>query len=295
MKTAFIGLGAMGLPMARNLASAGLLSGAWSRSPTVAAALAAHAGVRSYADPESLAADCDLIVLCVSADADVLELVGRLAPQLRPGSIVVDCSTVSAETARSAAVTLAAIGSSFLDCPVSGGVEGARNATLAIMCGGEEAAFVKARPVLQAMGKTVVRIGPSGFGQATKATNQIMCAGIIQAVGEAMAFARAEGLPLDKVIETLGQGAGSSWYFVHRAPYMARGEFPAGFRVKLHKKDLKICQKMAERHGAHLPIVETTLMHYRKLIADGHGDEDISTIFRLKTALFPDAPDGQRG
>jgi 3-hydroxyisobutyrate dehydrogenase len=293
MKIAFIGLGAMGLPMARNLARAGLLAGAWSRSPTATAALAADTGIHEYPDPEALAADCDLIVLCVSADADVLELVGRMAGKLRPGSIVVDCSTVSAETARSAAETLAAVGASFLDCPVSGGVEGARNATLAIMCGGEEAAFEKARPVLEAMGKTVVRIGPAGFGQATKATNQIMCAGIIQAVGEAMAFARAEGLPLDKVIETLGQGAGSSWYFVHRAPYMARGEFPAGFRVRLHKKDLKICQRMAQRHGVQLPVVETTLMHYRKLIADGHGDEDISTIFRLKAALFPDAPEGQ--
>jgi 3-hydroxyisobutyrate dehydrogenase len=293
MKIGFIGLGAMGLPMARNLARAGLLAGAWSRSPTATAALAADTGIHEYPDPEALAADCDLIVLCVSADADVLELVGRMAGKLRPGSIVVDCSTVSAETARSAAKTLAAVGASFLDCPVSGGVEGARNATLAIMCGGEEAAFEKARPVLEAMGKTVVRIGPAGFGQATKATNQIMCAGIIQAVGEAMAFARAEGLPLDKVIETLGQGAGSSWYFVHRAPYMARGEFPAGFRVRLHKKDLKICQRMAQRHGVQLPVVETTLMHYRKLIADGHGDEDISTIFRLKAALFPDAPEGQ--
>jgi 3-hydroxyisobutyrate dehydrogenase len=295
MKIGFIGLGAMGLPMARNLARTGLLAGAWSRNPAVAASLAEDTGVRHYEDPGTLAAGCDLVVLCVSADADVLELVGRMATSLRPGSIVVDCSTVSAETARSAAATLAAKGSSFLDCPVSGGVEGAKNATLAIMCGGTEAAFEQARPVLEAMGKTVVRIGPSGFGQATKATNQIMCAGIIQAVGEAMAFARAEGLPLDKVIETLGQGAGSSWYFVHRAPYMARGEYPAGFRVRLHKKDLKICQKMAQRHGAQLPVVETTLMHYRKLIADGHGDEDISTIFRLKTALFPDTPEGQEG
>jgi len=134
-----------------------------------------------------------------------------------------------------------------------------------------------------------VHLGPSGFGQAAKATNQIMCAGIIQAVGEAMAFARAEGLPLDRVIETLGQGAGSSWYFVHRAPFMARGEFPAGFRVRLHEKDLRICREMASRRGARLPVVETTLMHYRSLIEAGHGDEDISTIFRLKAALFDDA------
>jgi 3-hydroxyisobutyrate dehydrogenase len=122
-----------------------------------------------------------------------------------------------------------------------------------------------------------------------------MCAGIIQAVGEAMAFAQAEGLPLDRVIDTLGQGAGSSWYFVHRAPYMARGEYPAGFRVRLHQKDLKICRQMAERHGAHLPVVETTLMHYRRLIADGHGDEDISCIFRLKAELFGTTAKGPEG
>jgi 3-hydroxyisobutyrate dehydrogenase len=295
MKTGFIGLGAMGMPMAGNLARAGLLVGAWNRSAGRAADLAAETGVRAYADPASLAADCDLLVLCVSADADVLELVDRIVGQLRPGSIVVDCSTVSAETARSAAATLASAGTGFLDCPVSGGVEGARNATLAIMCGGDPATFEQARPVLEVLGKAVVHMGPTGFGQATKATNQIMCAGIIQAVGEAMAFAQAEGLPLDRVIDALGQGAGSSWYFVHRAPYMARGEYPAGFRVRLHQKDLKICRQMAERHGAHLPVVETTLMHYRRLIADGHGDEDISCIFRLKAELFGTTAKGPEG
>jgi 3-hydroxyisobutyrate dehydrogenase len=115
-----------------------------------------------------------------------------------------------------------------------------------------------------------------------------MCAGIIQAVGEAMAFADAEGLPLEKVIEVLGQGAGSSWYFVNRAPFMARGEYPAGFRVRLHYKDLEICREMAGRRGAHLPVVETTLLHYRRLIAEGFGDEDISSIHRLKSSMFRD-------
>ena len=113
-----------------------------------------------------------------------------------------------------------------------------------------------------------------------------MCAGIIQAVAEAMAFAKAEGLPLGKLIETLGQGAGSSWYFVHRAPNMVRNEYPPGFRVRLHEKDLRICHEMAARHGVQLPVVETTLEHYRRLVELGHGDEDISTIFRLKEALF---------
>jgi 3-hydroxyisobutyrate dehydrogenase len=289
MKTGFIGLGAMGRPMAQNLARAGLLQGAWNRSRAKAETLAAETGVRAYETPEALAADVDSVVLCVSADEDVLGLVDRIGPSLRPGAILIDCSTVSAGTARAAAERAAEAGASFLDCPVSGGVEGARQGTLAIMCGGDADAFERARPVLEAMGRTVVHLGPTGFGQATKATNQIMCAGIIQAVGEAMAFARAEGLPLEQVIETLGQGAGSSWYFVHRAPFMARGEFPAGFRVRLHEKDLRICRDMAARHGAHLPVVETTLLHYRSLIEAGHGDEDISTIFRLKAALFGDA------
>jgi len=293
MKTGFIGLGAMGLPMAGNLARAGLLQGAWNRDPAKAAALAAETGVRAYDSPGELAADVDAVVLCVSADQDVLDLVDRIRPSLRPGAIVIDCSTVSAETARSAAEQLAGSGVAFLDCPVSGGVEGARKGTLAIMCGGDAGAFEQARPVLEAMGRTVVHLGPTGFGQAAKATNQIMCAGIIQAVGEAMAFARAEGLPLERVIETLGQGAGSSWYFVHRAPFMARGEFPAGFRVRLHEKDLRICREMASRRGARLPVVETTLMHYRSLIEAGHGDEDISTIFRLKAALFDDADESR--
>ncbi len=113
-----------------------------------------------------------------------------------------------------------------------------------------------------------------------------MCAGIILAVAEAMAFAKAEGLPLDRLIETLGKGAGSSWYFVNRAPVMARENYPAGFRVRLHDKDLRICREMAAAHGAKLPVVESTLEEYERLIAEGHGDEDISSIYRVKSELF---------
>ena len=183
---------------------------------------------------------------------------------------------------------LAAAGIGFLDCPVSGGVEGARAATLAIMIGGDEAVFERARPILEKLGRTITYMGASGAGQAAKATNQIMCAGIIQAVAEAMAFAKAEGLPLDRLIETLGKGAGSSWYFVNRAPFMAKENYPAGFRVRLHDKDLRICRQMAAAHGAKLPVVESTLEEYARLIAEGHGDEDISSIYRLKAALFSD-------
>jgi len=276
----------MGAHMARNLDRAGLLAGVWNRNTGRAQEFAAETGCDLAADPAALARTADVIVLCVSADADVLGIVDALLPGARTGLIVIDCSTVAAATAREAAGRLARVGAEFLDCPVSGGVEGARDATLAIMCGGTPEAFARARPVLEKMGRTVVHIGPTGFGQATKATNQIMCAGIIQAVAEAMAFAKAEGLPLDKVIDTLGKGAGSSWYFVNRAPFMARGSYPPGFRVKLHDKDLRICRDMAAKHGVHLPVIETTLAQYAQLIESGHGDEDISSIFMLKDALF---------
>lgn len=286
MNTGFVGLGAMGAHMARNLHRAGLLKGVWNRSPEKATALAAELPTRAYTDLAALAADCDVIILCVSADADVRSVVAALKPGLKSAAIVIDCSTVSAATAREMHTLLMKQGVGFLDCPVSGGVEGARLGTLAMMAGGEQSVFDRARPVLEKLGKTVAYLGPSGAGQAAKATNQIMCAGIIQAVAEAMAFAKAEGLPLEKVIETLGQGAGSSWYFVNRAPFMAKGSFPAGFRVRLHDKDLRICRDMAAAHGATLPVVESTLAEYARLIDSGHADEDISSIYLLKSKLF---------
>jgi 3-hydroxyisobutyrate dehydrogenase len=154
------------------------------------------------------------------------------------------------------------------------------------MCGGDAAAFTRAQPVLAAMGRTITHFGASGAGQAAKATNQIMCAGIIRAVAEAMAFARAQGLPLEPLVETLGKGAGSSWYFVNRAPFMIRESYPAGFRIRLHQKDLKICRDMAAQRGASLPVVDAMLAEYAELIAQGYGDEDISAVHRLKTGLF---------
>ncbi|MEZ5531768.1 MAG: NAD(P)-dependent oxidoreductase [Steroidobacteraceae bacterium] len=287
MRAGFIGLGAMGAHMARNLHKAGMLATVWNRTAATARDFARETGVPAAPSPAALAAGVDAVVLCVSADDDVLEVVAQIAPAVRAGALVIDCSTVGAATARSAAARLAERGASFLDCPVSGGVEGARDATLAVMCGGDAAAFERARPLLAAMGRAVTHFGPSGAGQAAKATNQIMCAGIIRAVAEAMAFARAQQLPLEPLVETLGKGAGSSWYFVNRAPNMIRGSFPAGFRVRLHAKDLGICRAMAAEKGATLPVVESMLDEYAQLIEQGYGDEDISADYRLKAALFP--------
>ncbi len=293
MRAGFVGLGAMGTHMARNLHRAGLLGAVWNRSAEKASALAAELGCEASPTLARLAAGVDAVVVCVSADDDVMEVMRALAPAMRPGALVIDCSTVGSETARRASELLAPKSVDFLDCPVSGGVEGARDATLAIMAGGSDAAFERAAPLLATLGKTVTHFGPIGSGQAAKATNQIMCAGIIEAVAEAMAFARAQGLPLDKLIDTLGKGAGSSWYFVHRAPNMVRGAYPAGFRVRLHAKDLSICRDMAARFGVTLPVVERMLAEYAELIARGYADEDISATFRLKAELF--ARDGDSG
>ncbi len=293
MRVGFVGLGAMGLPMARNLHRAGLLTAVWNRTGEKARTLATELSIQAPPTLAQLAASVDVVVSCVSADADVLEVAGALAQALAPGALMIDCSTIAADTARRAAELLHRGGAQFLDCPVSGGVEGAREGTLAIMAGGAPEVFERARPVLAAMGSTIALFGPVGSGQAAKATNQIMCAGIIEAVSEAMAFARAQGLPLEKLIDTLGKGAGSSWYFVHRAPNMVRGSYPAGFRVRLHAKDLAICRDMAARLGVALPVVERMLAEYAELIARGHGDEDISATFRLKAELFAPARDSR--
>lgn len=290
MQTGLVGLGAMGTHMARNLHRSGLLTGVWNRTAGKATALAEELKCLSFASLAELAGNCEAVVICVSADDDLRAVVAGLDAGLSPNMIVIDCSTVGSATAREMHDHLAALGVGFLDCPVSGGVEGARNATLAIMAGGDESVFGRALPILEKLGKTVAYFGASGAGQAAKATNQIMCAGIIQAVGEAMAFAHAEGLPLERLIETLGKGAGSSWYFVNRAPFMANNHFPAGFRVRLHDKDLRICRDMAAKRGAVLPVVESTLHEYERLIEGGFGDEDISSIYRLKSALFAKAP-----
>lgn len=286
MRCGFIGLGAMGAPMAANLHRAGLLRCVWNRSTAKAASLAATLGCEAAATPAALARGLDAIVICVSADPDLREIISALEHDIQAGQLVIDCSTVGADTAREVARRLAARGAKFLDAPVSGGVEGAKAGTLAIMVGGEAAAVTAAMPLLNAMGSTITHFGANGAGQAAKATNQIMGAGINRAVAEAMAFAAAQGLPLEKIIATLSRGASANWYLSHRAPNMVRGEYPPGFRVRLHAKDLRICRDMARAAGATLPVIEESLGDYGQLIEQGHGDEDVSAIFRLKAALF---------
>jgi 3-hydroxyisobutyrate dehydrogenase len=290
MKTGFIGLGAMGQSMARNLARRGLLAGVWNRSADKARTLAAETGCQVAADPAELARACEAVVICVSADADVKAVVAALQPGLSAGQLVIDCSTVSAETARQCAQRLGQQQVDFLDAPVSGGTEGARLGTLSIMVGGEAHAFERALPVLQAIGQRIVHLGPAGSGQAAKAVNQVMAAGINQAVTEAMAFAQALGLPLEKLIEVIGSGAAGNWFVNHRGLSMVEGRYPPGFKLALHHKDLDICLAMAAQLGGELPLSAQTRADYERLMAAGHGDEDISALYRLKREIFGRRP-----
>lgn len=284
MRTGFLGLGGMGAPMARNLARAGLLNAVWNRTPDQAATLAEELGVHCAASPAQLAEHAELILTCVSADADVLAVIDQLLPALTEQHIVVDHSTISADTARQAALRVATRGATFLDAPVSGGVEGARNAQLVIMVGGDSATVERARPALEAMSKKIAHLGPVGNGQATKAVNQIMCAGIAEAVTEALAFGATQGLNLDQVIDVVSGGAAGNWFLEKRGPTMVRDLYPAGFKLAHHHKDLNICLAMAERAGFAAPVTTITRDHYAQLMKQGHGDEDISALYRIKSA-----------
>jgi 3-hydroxyisobutyrate dehydrogenase len=278
MKAGMIGLGAMGLGMARNLAKAGFLKAVYNRT----AAKTAEFTVAVFATPEALAAEVDVVLLCVSADQDVLSVIEAIVLTLKAGSIVVDMSTVSSETAQKAAAILAKKQVDYLDAPVSGGVEGAKNGTLAMMVGGEERALEKVRPVLEAMAARIIYMGATGSGQATKAVNQIMCAGINQAVTEALAFGQAQGLEMEKVINVISGGASGNWFLAHRGSTMTQGTFAPGFKLALHHKDLKICQTMAAQADVAIPLSDMTVINYEQLMQDGYGDEDISALYRLK-------------
>jgi len=282
MRVGLIGLGAMGLGMAGNLAKAGYLSAVYNRTAAKAEALAAELQVLASESIEQLASQVDVVLICVSADKDVLMVVDAIAKTIKPAGVVVDMSTVSSETAKLAAQKLAEKQASFLDAPVSGGVEGANKGTLAMMVGGEADVLARVQPVLAAMTARIEHLGGHGAGQACKAVNQIMCAGINQAVTEALAFAEAQGLPMEKVIEVIAGGAAGNWFLQHRGKTMTQNQFAPGFKLALHHKDLKIAQHMAQHASVGCPLTATTIADYAKLMAKGYGDEDISALYRLK-------------
>jgi 3-hydroxyisobutyrate dehydrogenase len=280
-----IGLGAMGEHMARNLAKAGFLSALYNRTTQKAQKLGQELNVTVAPTLQVLAANVDIICLCVSRDEDVMEIIHTIKNTIRPDSVVVDMSTVSNHTAKKAAAILACGDVDFLDAPVSGGVEGAKSGKLAMMVGGDSVILEKVRPILASMATRIVHIGPTGSGQATKAVNQIMAAGINQAVTEALTFAKAQQLPMDQIIDVISGGAASSWFLQNRGLSMTENHYPAGFKVALHQKDLDICLQMGRDSKVCLPLTSQTRDDYAQLIAQGLGECDISALYSLKTNL----------
>jgi len=280
-----IGLGAMGAPMARNLAAAGLLRAVWNRSVERAERFTLETGVESVSSPAELAARCDVLLTCVSADGDLRQVVDSLAPGLRPGAVVVDTSTVSPATARELGSQLAEAGVAFVDAPVSGGVEGARRGTLSVMAGGNPADIERIRPVLEAISGTITHMGPVGAGQATKAVNQVMVAGIAEAVCEALALAEKLNLPSQRLLSVLGAGAANSWFLQHRGETMLQDRFDIGFKPALLLKDLRIVRQLAQELNVNMPVVEMAITDYQELLDAGNRDNDISGLIRLKREL----------
>ncbi|HEX5755895.1 MAG TPA: NAD(P)-dependent oxidoreductase [Arenimonas sp.] len=281
MKTGFIGLGAMGAPMAGHLQARDLLAVVGNRTQAKADAFASERGVDAARDFAAFAA-CEVVALCVSMDADVLENVERLAAAMKPGSVVVDHSTVSVDTARRAQALLAARGIDFLDAPVSGGVEGAKNGKLSVMVGGDAAVLERARPALECYAARITHMGGCGAGQATKAVNQVLVAGINEAVCEGLALGEKLGLDADKLIPTLMAGAAGNWFLDKRGATMLRSEFVPGFKCAHLLKDLGIVAGMADSLGIRTAVIEQARRDYAELVERGLGDADTSALIALK-------------
>jgi 3-hydroxyisobutyrate dehydrogenase len=284
-RVGFVGLGTMGAAMAANLARAGFPLTVWNRTPGRAPELK-DLGVHEASSLTDLAAAADVVVICISDTPDVESaLFGSggqpgIADGLRAGSLVIDCSTISPSATRTFAERLRAKEIAMVDAPVSGGSEGAQKATLTIMVGGEPADVQRAMPVLQAMGKTITHVGPIGDGQATKAVNQVILAGTYLGVAEGLVLAMRSGLDVGKVVAALSGGAARSWVLENRSGRMIDDEYPLGFKVSLHLKDLGIALELARENGAAMPVAALAAQLENGLVAQGHGDEDMSALAR---------------
>lgn len=286
MRVGFIGLGVMGANMARHLADAGQLSCIWNRTRATADELGQAIGVPVADSPAELAQVSDVIITCVSADKDILEIIDSITPVLSDRHTVIDTSTVGADTAEVIGERLAKTGTAFLDAPLTGGSEGAEAGTLVVMVGGERAVLDAMRPVLEPFASRISHFGPVGNGQRAKAVNQVIVAGVVQAISDGLSFAAASGLDTDELLPVLVGGAASSRLLERRGARLLEEDFAPGFKMALHHKDLLLCQRLLKGLDVSLPTVEMTIKHYERLMAQGYGEEDITALYRLKKSLF---------
>ena len=285
-----VGLGALGLPMAINLRRAGLTLQVHTRSRS-AEQDPQLAGASPCESPAETADKVSVLLLCVSDDRAVNEVLfgqGGAVERLQPGSIVIDCSTISPKGAQQAAAQLERIGVHYLDAPVTGGTEGARAGTLTVLVGGDATALAKVRPLLEVIGGSVHHIGPVGRGQQAKAVNQVLVAGSYAAVAEAVALGQRLELPMKQVIEALKSGAAGSWALNHRSEAMLQGNYPLGFKLSLHHKDLGIALETGSSVELDMPITALVKQLENDLIQQGYGNDDVSALHRRNAAIEED-------
>jgi 3-hydroxyisobutyrate dehydrogenase len=282
VRVGFVGLGTMGGAMAANLARAGFEVTAWNRTPGRAPELA-DLGVAFAPTAAAAAAAADVVVTIVSDTADVEAVLfgpDGVASGARRGALVVDMSTISPSATRGFAARLADHGVAMIDAPVSGGSEGAKKATLSIFVGGAAADLERARPILAAMGATITHLGPIGSGQAGKAVNQVILAGGYLGVAEGIVLALKAGLDMEALVAALSGGAAQSWVLANRSARMVANDYPLGFKVALHRKDLGIALELARETGTALPITALVEALEAGIIGRGHGDDDVSAVAR---------------
>jgi 3-hydroxyisobutyrate dehydrogenase len=278
MKTAFIGLGVMGFPMAGHLSRAGHDVATFNRSPEKSRRWVETYGGRAADSVAGAAGGAELLALCVGADDDVREVCAAALPALAPGAVIVDHTTTSAVVAREMAELAAASGRAFVDAPVSGGQAGAEAGQLTVMCGGAPEAFSRAEPVIAAYAKAVRLMGGPGAGQLAKMVNQICIAGLVQGLAEGLHFARRAGLDPDAVFQAISKGAAQSWQMDNRWATMAEGRFDFGFAVDWMRKDLGLVLDEAARNGARLDVARLVDGFYAEIQGMGGGRWDTSSL-----------------
>jgi 3-hydroxyisobutyrate dehydrogenase-like beta-hydroxyacid dehydrogenase len=283
-KTAFIGLGIMGFPMAGHLARAGHDVTVYNRTPAKASRWTQKHGGRSAPTPAAAAMDAECVMLCVGNDDDVRTVTlgpdGALSA-MRAGALLVDHTTASAIVARELYAAAKARGVRFLDAPVSGGQAGAENGTLTIMVGGDADAFARAEPVLACYARAVALMGGPGSGQLTKMVNQVCVAGLVQSLSEGINFGMRAGLDIERVLDVIGKGAAQSWQMDNRGKTMAAGKFDFGFAVDWMRKDLSMAIAEGRANGAPLPVAALVDQFYARIQAGGGGRWDTSSLIRL--------------
>jgi 3-hydroxyisobutyrate dehydrogenase len=297
MKIAVLGMGTMGAPMATNLLKAGCEVTVHNRTRSREEPLA-ELGAKRAETPAVAAAGVDIVLSCVSDTPDVEAVL--LCPGhghgvihgLQEGGLVIDCSSIAPAATRDIAARFRGKGIGYVDAPVSGGSEGAIKGTLAIMCGGSEADFERAKPVLEVLGARITRIGEVGAGQIAKVANQVVIAGTFLALGEALTLAHRAGADPEKVVEAIGGGVAGSWILQNRSGNMLNGTYPLGFRTRLHRKDLGIALETARAFEVPVHIASLVATLEDGLIAQGYGDEDMSNLARCvrQGAGVPEGP-----